>query len=57
MERFVGLLVGGGIALVVGLWLVALFESATLPWLVGLALAALGTGGLGAGIASELETR
>jgi hypothetical protein len=56
MERFVRLLVAGGIALVAGLWLVALFESASLPWLVGLGLAALGTGGLGAGIASELET-
>jgi dipeptide/tripeptide permease len=56
MGRFVRLLVAGGVVLVAGLWLVALSESASVLWLIGLALATLGTGGLGAGIASELET-
>lgn len=55
MERFVGLVVAGGLALLVGLWLVALFASWSGVWLAGIALAGLGVVGLAAGIASELE--
>ncbi|MFC4439472.1 MULTISPECIES: hypothetical protein [Natrialbaceae] len=55
MERFVRLIVAGGVVLVGGLWLVALFERASPPWLLGLALALLGTVSLVAGMVSELE--
>lgn len=55
MERFVGLIVAGGLALVAGLWLLALLESGAAGWVLGLALTVLGTAVLGVGIASELE--
>ncbi|NKE36688.1 hypothetical protein GWG54_12845 [Natronococcus sp. JC468] len=55
MERFVGVVVAGGLALVAGLWLLALFETWSALRIAGLALAVLGTGGLSVGIASELE--
>jgi hypothetical protein len=55
MERFVGLIVAGGLVLVAGLWLLALLESGAMGWLLGLVLTALGTAALGVGIASELE--
>ncbi|MFU8869663.1 hypothetical protein [Natronococcus sp.] len=55
MERFVGLIVAGGLALVAGLWLLALLESGAVGWMLGLALTLLGTAGLGGGIASALE--
>ncbi|WP_293032399.1 hypothetical protein [Natronococcus sp.] len=55
MERFVGLIVAGGLAVVAGLWLLALLESGAVGWGLGIALTALGTGALGVGIASELE--
>ncbi|WP_394738956.1 hypothetical protein [Natronococcus roseus] len=55
MERFVGLIVAGGLALVAGLWLLALLELGAVGWMLGLALTVLGTGALGSGIASELD--
>lgn len=55
MERFVGLIVAGGLALIAGLWVVALFAAWSGVWLAGAALAGLGTVGLAAGIASEVE--
>ena len=56
MERFVRLIVAGGVVLVAALWLVALFEWGSTPWAVGIALAALGFVGVMAGIFSELES-
>lgn len=55
MERFVRFIVAGGIALVAGLWLVALLERGSLPWLAGVALAVVGIAGLAWGIASEIR--
>lgn len=55
MERFVRLLVVGGVVLVGGLWLVVLSEAWSIAWLAGVALAVLGTGSLAAGIGSEIE--
>lgn len=55
MERFVQLLVGGGIALVAGLWLVALLERGSIAWFVGVGLTLGGTGSVCAGIGRELE--
>lgn len=55
VERFVELVVLGGIALVAGLWIVALFPSGSLPWAIGVALALLGVGGLAGGIRSEVD--
>jgi hypothetical protein len=55
MERFVRLIVAGGVALVAGLRLVSLFERVTTPSLAGAALALLGAGALGVGVASEIE--
>ncbi|WP_137289309.1 hypothetical protein [Natronorubrum halophilum] len=55
MERFVRLIVAGGVVLVVALWLAALFERGSTLWIVGTALAVLGIGVLTAGIFSELE--
>ncbi|MXV64550.1 hypothetical protein GS429_21235 [Natronorubrum sp. JWXQ-INN-674] len=56
MERFVQLIVAGGVVLVGALWLVALFDRGSILWIVGLVLAVLGSAGLGAGILWELET-
>lgn len=55
VERFVRLIVGGGIALVAGLWLVAAFGAWSVGWLAGVGLAVLGTGGLVSGIGSRIE--
>lgn len=55
MERFVRAIVGGGLALVAGLWALSLSSPLTGPWLVGALLAILGTGGLAAGIGSRIE--
>jgi hypothetical protein len=55
MERFVWLIVAGGIALVGGLWLVAVFELWLIAWAVGAALALLGTGSLLTDIGSEID--
>lgn len=55
MERFVRLLVGGGVALVAGLWAVKLFAVGSVPWVLGVALAAVGGGGLLVGTKSEIR--
>lgn len=55
-ERFVRLIVGGGVALVAGLWVAALSNAWSPPWLLGAALALLGTGALAAGIRRELDS-
>lgn len=54
-ERFVRLIVGGGIALVAGLWAATLSGSWSVVWLFGVALVLLGLGGLTAGIWSEVD--
>lgn len=54
-ERFVRLIGGGGVALVAGLWAVALSGPWSVAWLFGVAFALLGLGGLAAGIRSEVD--
>ncbi|WP_049927068.1 hypothetical protein [Halopiger goleimassiliensis] len=54
-ERFVQLIVAGGLALVAGLWLVTLSAAPSTPWLVGVGLVLVGTTGLAGGIWTELE--
>jgi len=54
-ERFVRLIVGGGIVLVAGLWIVTLSTLWSVHWLVGIALAVLGTVWLLGGIVSQIE--
>lgn len=54
MEQFVQLIVGGGIALVAGLWIVALSVRWSMPWLLGVSVVLFGIGGLVGGIRSEL---
>lgn len=54
-ERFVRLIVGGGIALVAGLWIVTLASGWSVPWIVGAVLVLLGIGGLVVGIRSEID--
>jgi hypothetical protein len=55
MERFVTLVVAGGVALVVGLWTLQLTVKGSPPWLVGVALVVAGAAALAAGIGRELE--
>ncbi|MFB6301952.1 MAG: hypothetical protein ABEH78_03730 [Haloferacaceae archaeon] len=55
MERFARAVVGGGLLLVAGLWLLDLFAARSAPWLVGAALAVLGVGGLAFGIGTEVR--
>ncbi|EMA09086.1 hypothetical protein SAMN05443574_114117 [Haloarcula vallismortis] len=55
MERFVELVVAGGLALVAGLWTVRLAAAFSALWLGGVALALLGVAALGVGIARELS--
>jgi hypothetical protein len=55
MERFVRAIVGGGIALVVGLWIATLLVAWSIPWLLGTALVLVGIGGLAVGIWSTIE--
>ncbi|MGB9953032.1 MULTISPECIES: hypothetical protein [unclassified Haloarcula] len=55
MERFVKLVVAGGLALVAGLWTVRLTASLSALWLGGVALAVLGLVALGVGIGRELS--
>jgi len=54
MERFLVLIVGGGLALVAGLWLGVLSEAS--GWrLAGVALGVFGVAALAAGIATEID--
>lgn len=55
MERFVQLIVVGGLALVAGLWLLESFARGSPGWVVGAGLAALGIVSAFGGIFSELE--
>ena len=55
MERFVKLVVAGGLALVAGLWTVRLAASFSELWLGGVALGLLGLAALGIGIGRELS--
>ena len=55
MERFVRLIVVGGLALVAGLWVLESFARGSPSWLAGAGLAVLGTASAFAGIFSELE--
>ncbi|ESP87434.1 hypothetical protein K933_14203 [Candidatus Halobonum tyrrellensis G22] len=54
MERFVALVVAGGVALVAGLWLVSLLAAGSPAWLLGVGLALVGVAALAAGIRREL---
>lgn len=56
VERFVQLVVAGGLALLAGLWLWAVFAPATPGRLLGTVLALAGVAGLTAGIYVELGT-
>ncbi|MFB6223741.1 MAG: hypothetical protein ABEH86_08745 [Haloarcula sp.] len=55
MERFVKLVVAGGLALVTGLWMTRFAVSLSEIWLGGVALAFLGLAALGVGIGRELS--
>lgn len=55
MERFVRLVVAGGLALVAGLWVASAFAAPSPPWLAGVALALAGVGGLASGIRTRIE--
>lgn len=56
MERFVRFIIGGGITLLAGLWLLTLSTRLTSIWLLGLVATILGIGMLGAGIRDGLHT-
>ncbi|MEM4782470.1 MAG: hypothetical protein QXG03_13045 [Halalkalicoccus sp.] len=55
VERFVKLIVAGGLALLAGLWVLALAEPRSTGWLVGAALAVLGAVSLFAGIGRPIR--
>lgn len=55
MERFVRVVLAGGLVLVAGLWAARLLEAWTIPWLAAVAVSVLGVVGLGGGIATEIE--
>lgn len=55
MERFARAIVGGGLALVAGLWIVALVAARSLPWAVGVALVLVGVVGLAGGIRDAVD--
>ena len=55
MERFVALIVAGGVSLVAGLWLAVLLAAGSPPWALGVALAIAGVGCLAEGIRRELS--
>lgn len=50
VERFVEAVIGGGLGLVAGLWLIQLHDFGSLPWSLGVGLALVGVGGLAGGI-------
>ncbi|MDS0294168.1 hypothetical protein [Halogeometricum luteum] len=55
MERFVRYVVGGGAALVAGLWTVTLSEGQSLAWAAGAGLVLFGVAALAGGIRRELD--
>jgi hypothetical protein len=55
MEPFVRTLLGGGVALLAGLWGVTLVQEWSTLWLLGVGLVVGGVCGLAAGIHGELE--
>ncbi|MFB6091121.1 MAG: hypothetical protein ABEJ97_08685 [Halobellus sp.] len=55
VERFVGLIVAGGLALVAGLWIGTLAPPQSLPWALGVGLALVGVGGLAGGIRRAID--
>jgi hypothetical protein len=55
MERFVGLLVAGGLALVAGLWILALAPGGNPARYAGAALALAGAVALGVAIQSQVD--
>jgi len=56
MERFVQIIVAGGLALVAGLWLRQIADPTSQAWLAGVALALVGVVALGVGISSQIES-
>ncbi len=57
MERFVGAVVAGGLALVAGLWLATLFAARSVAWFAGIGLVVAGLAGLAWGLASQVDVR
>lgn len=55
VEPFVRRIVGGGLALVAGLWLSTLTTAWSPVWIGGIALVGVGIGGLASGIWSEVD--
>lgn len=55
MERFVQIIVAGGLALLAGLWLAQSTVLTSQAWLGGVALVALGVIALAVGINSQIE--
>lgn len=55
VEGFVRLVVAGGIAVVVGLWIVRLAAPGSVGWMVGIGLLFVGIGALARGIWSEID--
>lgn len=55
MERFVRLIVAGGLGLVAGLWMATLARPWSPPWLLGVGLIVLGVAGLARGIWSQVD--
>ena len=55
VEPFVRRIVAGGLAVLAGLWALALLESGSAAWLVGPVLVFAGVASLAAGIARPLD--
>lgn len=56
VEPFVRWIVGGGVALVAGLWIATLASTGSLPWILGAGLVLLGVAGLARGIRSQVAS-
>lgn len=55
MEQFVQRVVGGGLAMVTGLWVAELATRVSAPWIVGVVVAVAGAAGLGVGLRRKLS--